>query len=77
MIFRQLSDDWVLFDPASNQIHVLNLAAALVWTSLDGSRPLDEIVREVAESYDECSIDAVREDVQSVLSRFRAEGLLA
>ena len=45
--------------------------------SLDGSRPVDEIVREVAESYDEAPIDAVREDVESVLNRFRTEGLLA
>lgn len=77
VIFRQLSDDWVLFDPVSNQIHVLNLAAALVWTSLDGSRPFDEIVRDVADSYDEAPAESVREDVESALERFRIEGLLA
>ena len=32
VIFRPLDDSWVLFDPRSERVHVLNLTAALVWT---------------------------------------------
>ncbi|NNF28042.1 MAG: PqqD family protein [Gemmatimonadetes bacterium] len=77
MIFRQLSDDWVVFDPVANQIHVLNLSAALVWASCDGTRPVEEIVRDVAASYDDTVEDSVRSDVESALERFGSEGLLA
>ena len=77
VIFRQLSDDWVIFDPVSNQIHVLNLSAALVWASCDGTRGLDDIVRGVAASYDGTTEDAVRSDVEAALDRFGLEGLLA
>lgn len=77
MVFRQLSDDWVIFDPVANQIHVLNLSAALVWTSCDGTRALDEIVGEVAASFVDASPEAVRGDVEAALQRFGSEGLLA
>ncbi|MDH3222711.1 MAG: PqqD family protein [Gemmatimonadota bacterium] len=77
VIFRQLSDDWVLFDPSTNQIHVLNLAAALVWTACDGTQAVEDIVEEVAGSYDGPSAREIRDDVEDALRRFRAEGLLA
>ena len=77
VVFRQLADDWVLFDPKTNQIHVLNLSAALVWTACTGRSSLDQIVREVAGTYADAPDEAqVREDVDAALARFWSEGLL-
>lgn len=77
VIFRQLADDWVLFDPRSNQIHVLNLSAALVWTACTGDASVDQIVEDVVASFpDDTGSPGVRGDVRDVLARFTSEGLL-
>jgi PqqD family protein of HPr-rel-A system len=78
VVFRQLDDEWVLYDPSANKLHVLNLTAALVWTHLNGktaSPDIAEAIREAFESSDDPG-DVVA-DVENALSRFRAEGLLA
>lgn len=78
VVFRTLADEWVLYDPASNQVHVLNLSAALVWTACDGERTVEAIVQEVAESYpDHPPPDAVLADVTEAIERFAQEDLLA
>lgn len=78
VVFRQLADDWVLFDPRTNQIHVLNLSAALVWTACTGDSSLDDIVRDVAGTYPDPPAEGqVREDVDAALARFSSLGLLA
>ena len=77
VVFRQLADDWVLFDPAANQIHVLNLSAALVWTSCTGRLTVDDICREVTGSYPDAPDQSqIERDVRGALDRFRSEGLL-
>lgn len=77
VLFRQLADEWVLFDPASNRLHALNLSAALVWTYLDGTRDVDALAREVAAAFAKPPDPGqVRGDVEAALERFRAEGLL-
>ena len=77
VVFRQLADEWVLYDPRANQIHVLNLSAALVWTACKGSWGVDRIVEEVRGSYpDDPPERDVRRDVEAALERFAAEGLL-
>ena len=76
VVFRPLADDWVLFDPKANQIHVLNLSAALVWTSCTGEASLDGIVKDVEASYPNPPAQAqLREDVMAALTRFSHEGL--
>lgn len=77
VVFRQLADDWVLFDPTANQIHVLNLSAALVWTSCTGELSVAEIAGAVAESYQGDSDPAqIKDDVAGAIDRFTSEGLL-
>lgn len=77
VVFRQLADDWVLFDPKANQIHVLNLSAALVWTACTGEASFDQIVEEVAGSYPDAPTERqVKEDVDNALARFSSEGLI-
>ncbi|MGI9629237.1 MAG: PqqD family protein [Longimicrobiales bacterium] len=77
VVFRQLADDWVLFDPTANQIHVLNLSAALVWSSCTGEFSVDQIVDEVARSYGKGSdVDQIKDDVTGAVEKFTSEGLL-
>ncbi|NIR44553.1 MAG: HPr-rel-A system PqqD family peptide chaperone [Gemmatimonadetes bacterium] len=74
-MFRQVDEDWVVFDPAANNLHVLNLTAALIWSHLDGEHSPREISQTVLDAF---GIDADRAaaDVEAALERFRAAGLL-
>ncbi len=77
VVFRSLAEEWVLYDPVSNQVHVLNLSAALVWTACTGENTVEEIVQEMAESFpDQPPLDTVRTDVDDALEQFSHEGLL-
>lgn len=51
VVFRRVSGDWLLFDPRTRQIHVLNLSAALVWSFCTGEHETDEIARQVVEAF--------------------------
>ena len=77
VVFRQLDDEWVLYDPIDNRMHVLNLTASLVWTSCTGSNTLAEISSEVAQAFTE-SIphETALKDVEDVIARFKRDGLL-
>lgn len=78
VVFRQLADEWVIFDPAADRLHALNLTAALVWSFLDGARDVDGIAGEVGRAFDPPRSRAdVLADVRAAVGRFAEEGLLA
>lgn len=92
VVFRRVDEDWLLFDPVAQEIHVLNLSAALTWSFCDGRRTEAEIAREVARAFEappEVGPDEGGEPdprgprepppevrVREILRRFRAAGLL-
>lgn len=51
VVFRRVAEDWILFDPASQQIHVLNLTAALVWSFCTGDADVAAIEGQVREAF--------------------------
>jgi PqqD family protein of HPr-rel-A system len=75
-MFRQVDEEWVVFDPAANQLHVLNLTAALIWSHLDGDSTPEQIAATVEDAF---GIDAEQAaaDVAAALEDFRSAGLLA
>ncbi|MGD2175983.1 MAG: PqqD family protein [Candidatus Brocadiaceae bacterium] len=77
VVFRPLDEEWVLFDPAADRLHALNLTAALVWTHMTGDATLEEIAAAVGEAF-EPAVEgrAILSDVREAVERFRAEGLL-
>jgi hypothetical protein len=76
-LFRPLDDSWVLFDPKAEQLHVLNLSAALVWAHLDGETSPDAIAEAVGSAFNPPQTAAlVLPDVRATLDRFRESGLL-
>ena len=76
-MFRSLAHDWVVYDPRTQLLHVLNTTAAAVWSCCDGSRSAEEIATELAETLSDApDRDQVVVDVREALSRFSEEGLL-
>ncbi len=76
-VFRSLGPEWVIYDPRTRLLHVLNTTAALVWSCCDGARSPEEIARELADVLTDLpSEDLVVEEVWGALDGFRREGLL-
>jgi hypothetical protein len=74
VLFRRVGEDWLLFDPSTERIHVLNLAAALVWSHCSGEHDAEEIRTRMTDAYGQ---PVERQAVDEALARFHAEGLLA
>ena len=64
-----------LYDPASEEVHVLNETASDVWRLSDGSQTVDQIVALLAKAYG-VEPDTIAADVAATLSDFYARGLL-
>ena len=78
LVFRPLDDEWVVFDPAADKLHAMNLTAALVWSHCTGDATLEEIAAAVGEAFDPpVEGPTILGDVREAVERFRAEGLLA
>lgn len=77
VVFRQLDEEWVVFDPTVDRMHALNLTAALVWSQLDGERSLAQVAEAVATAF-ATPVDAqsILPDVEEAIARFAREGLL-
>lgn len=75
LIFRQVEEDFVVYDPVSDRTALFNLTAAAVLDLCDGSRTAGEIAEAVAETFS-AEVSEVSENVASSLKEFRAHGLL-
>jgi len=73
---RRVGSEWVLYDPARGRAHVLNQSAAAVWAYCDGSRDPSEIAKAIAVEVPSTDQEAIGRDVEDVVRRFAAEGLL-
>ena len=72
VIFRKTGDEWLLYDPSTDDIHVLNLSAALAWTLCTGDNGVDQIQREVEEAF---RTNSGSGDVAEIIDEFQAAGL--
>lgn len=76
VVFRELSGDWVLFDPETQRLHILNLAAALVWTFCDGTRNLEGLADELSGAFESSPPrEEVVEQAREALAQLHREGL--
>jgi hypothetical protein len=77
VILRPMGAEWILYDPETRDLHVLNVSAALVWSHLDGVRTLEQVAEAVAEEVSDApDLDRVRRDVLDAVETFRESGLL-
>jgi len=77
VVLRSVAGDWVLYDPRTQDLHVLNVTAAAVWSAADGTRDVAAIADALGEHLDGApEPDQIQADVARVLARFRDDGLL-
>lgn len=71
VILRQLDDEWVIYDPLSQELHVLNRTAALVWLYCTGDNASSNIVAALERVFqDQVSTDQLISDVECALEKF-------
>ena len=51
VVFRRVGEDWVLFDPVTQRIHILNLTAALVWSFCTGDEDVPAVEARVRDAF--------------------------
>jgi hypothetical protein len=77
LIFRQLDDEWVVYDPSGERLYVMNRTAAVVWLYCTGELTLDDIVVGVLDAFEgPADSEQVAADVRRAVAEFAERGLL-
>jgi hypothetical protein len=75
ILFRELDDGCVLYDPAHEKVHSLNVTAGAIWCLLDGRRSLAQVADELSSALG-ADHDTALQDVLRAVRRFASQGLL-
>ncbi len=77
VLFRSLDEEWVVYDPRGQNLHVLNRTAAVVWLHCTGDQTIQEIVNDVHDAFDDPPpLEQVESDVFEAIQEFERQGLL-
>ena len=76
LLLRRVGSEWVLYDAVRARAHVLNITAAVIWTYCDGSFERSAIADAIVKDVPGLDITRIKDDIDDVLRRFEAEGLL-
>lgn len=76
IIISKLGAETMLYDPKTDQLHILNPTASLVWSMADGRHDLKKMaenIRRLFKVFPETPVDS---DLSRLLSTWRQKGLL-
>jgi len=76
VLFRELADGCVLYDPETEKVHSLNLTAGFIWCLIDGARSLEDVADEIA-SATGADRAVVLRDVLDAAGEFARQGLIS
>ena len=76
IVLREEFDDWaVLFDPDTANAVGVNPVGVAIWKRLDGKHTLDQIAREIRETFTDPT-EKVEEDVAAFLQQLVDAGMI-
>lgn len=70
-----IDGELVLLDPSTNGIHHLDRLGSVIWSVLDGTATVDELVADLAEAFATAD-DVVRKDLDDLLAGLYRIGVL-
>ncbi len=73
---RQAGGENVVYDPASDSVHILNATATAIWTLCDGYTEPDEMIAAVCD-LSGLPREVVQEDVHRILKDFVKVGIIS
>lgn len=75
VLFRELEDGCVLYDPQREMVHSLNMTAGAIWCLINGSRSVAEIADEIS-FMTKAGREKVQGDVFQMIHKFVRQGLV-
>jgi hypothetical protein len=76
VVFQKLDEGAVLFAPATELYFGLNDVGAMIWELLPRARSHDEVYTTLHTTFPDVDLGVIRADVDDLLARLLAEGLL-
>lgn len=70
-------DQWLFFNPDTNNRRFSNAVGAAVWELCDGTRDLSQIVWKICQAFEGASPDDVAGDIAALLQNMEAEGFIS
>ena len=65
-------DGALLFNPATNQVRVLNTTGLFIWKLMDGNHDLGSIVESIKEAFEEVPENKVEEHTRAFIADMKA-----
>ena len=76
ILSRKLGDEWMLYDPESGVVHIINATAESVWDLCDGLHGPDEIATSLRDTFEVPDGTPVRKEIDEIIEAFFDKGLL-
>jgi PqqD family protein of HPr-rel-A system len=73
---RQSESENAIYDPANDEVHLLNATAVAIWTLCDGATTPTEMIQAVCD-LSGLPEDVAKEDVNRILRQFEEAGIVA
>src|ERR1700722_4645551 len=71
----EIDGETVVYDCRTEQLHLLNPVATMVWWQLDGAEPLSRLCDQLGEAFHE-PVTRIRADVLALVGRLLTAGLV-
>ncbi len=75
LLFKELDDGGVIYDPEKEQCHSLNTSSAYIWSLCDGKNSISEIISQIKADFSQFKIDP-EEAVNTAIQTFSNLNLL-
>ena len=71
----EIEGETVVYDCRTEQLHLLDPVATIVWSHLDGTEPLAQLCEQLGEAFNE-PVTRIRADVLALVGRLVSAGLV-
>ena len=75
--WKQLGDRIVAVDTNTGDYYTFNDVASTIWVALSENKTVDEIVAQILEEYNTTDADAVRNDIEAQVEKWKEMKLIS
>ncbi len=75
LLFRELSDGGIIYEPQTDTIHSLNASAAFIWALCDGMHTISTIIALIKANFSQFESEPEYE-VENIIEKFKRLKLL-
>jgi len=72
---EEVDDGLVLIDTVTDEVHLLNGTAALIWEFCDGSHSIEDIAGEIQDVFEK-DLPGISRDIHDLVASLKMKGLL-